>query len=230
MKFSAWSRSLKFHKDAAKRAEELLKRQWKLYQAGELGEDAKPDFQSYTIAILTHAESDDPDKLSHATELLYYLIDRFCEGEIRVTRGRNPNSPFTAVLSAAARSPKAKSGPRKSDEFNVTVNTKTDPYTIANHIYQQLQKNGYNMGTTVDHHAASAFLRVIANHCPRGSTERDTMSMMVFDEACQNGEVSRLVVDAMKYVLEGRTQEFSHIFDRKERPKDWSRNVPREFQ
>jgi hypothetical protein len=131
---------------------------------------------------------------------------------------------------AAARSSKADAASPESDEYNAAINTKTDPYTVAYHIYQQLQKNGYNMGTKVDHHAASAFLRVIAKHCPPGSTERDTMSMMVFDEACQNGEASRLVIDSMKNVLKGRTQEFTHIFDRNERPKDWSRNVPREFR
>lgn len=224
----AWSRAHKFYEDAATRAEELLKLQLQLGKPDLLGEQAMPDFQSFTITILTHAESMDPDKLDHAKRLLESLLEMVAAGDLQATR--NPSAPFSAVLSAAARTPpKVKKDNVAENGFTSVVDTETDPYSIANKIYRHLQNDTYQIGAKVDHHAASAFLRVISQHCAPGSAERENTARIVFEEACEAGEVSRLVIQALHAALGDDVKDLPELQPNK-RPKFWSRNVPAAFR
>ena len=109
------------------------------------------------------------------------------------------------------------------------VDTETDPYSIANKIYQHLQRDTYQIGAKVDHHAASAFLRVIAQHCAPGTAERENTARMVFEEACEAGEVSRLVIQGLEAALGDGAKDMPELQPNK-RPKFWSRKVPAFFR
>jgi len=78
----------------------------------------------------------------------------------------------------------------------------------------------------------SAYLRCIAAHCPSGSSERVTMARVVLDEACQSGQLSRLVIQALKEALAGSTDEqiVRDIQTKGNRPEAWIRNVPASFR
>lgn len=151
------------------------------------------------------------------------MIAKVADGSLAMSR--NPTAPFTAVLGTCARTtatPKP-----ASNEFTDSVDTKTDPYSIANETYYSIRTDSTQMGTTVDHHAASAFIRCVARHCPRGSVERENAVRMAFEDACANGQVSRIVVDGMKDALgEKRLNEiYPDLLNKAKRPRIWSQNV-----
>lgn len=191
--------------------------------------NAMPDFQSYAIVINTYAKSDDPWKLQKSMNLLQEMISKVQDGSMEMSR--NATAPFTAVLGACARTPTTQ--PRgESNEFNASVDTKTDPYSIANETYYAIRSDSAQMGTTVDHHAASAYIRCIARHCPRGSVERENATRAAFEDACATGHVSRLVVDGMKDALgEKRLNEiYPDLLNKSKRPRIWSQNVSGAFR
>lgn len=227
----AWSRAHKFHGDAAQRAEKILTLQRELSKPDALGDAVKPDFQSFTICIMTHADSQSPDKIESARRLLDDLLECIARGELRVKR--NPNAPFSAVLTAIARTlstpPALQTESAGEDDFNSTVDTRTDPYSVATTIFQNLQNDVHGLGTSADHHAISAFLRCIVAHCAPGSTERDHTARTVFLEACQAGQVSRPVLEAFKETLDKSSTTYSDVHASNP-PKFWSRNVSAAFR
>jgi hypothetical protein len=196
-----------------------------------LGDAARPDFQSFTICIMAQADSESPQKVQRAKVLLDSLLERVASGDLRVTR--NPTAPFSAVLSAIAKSkaktPEMPDTISSEDGFNSVVDTQTDPYSIASSIYQDVQSDAHRIGTLADHHATSAFLRCVAAHCAPGSVERDNTARVVFEDACQTGQVSRAVLQALKVALGDGADSIPEL-NGKWPPKFWSRNVSGAFR
>lgn len=205
--------------------------QHELCASGDLSKDAIPDFQSYSIAILAHANSDDPEKAIRARRLLEKLLGYVKSHQIQVSR--NLSAPFAAVLSAVARSPPNLLSDNfvssSDDGFNSVVDSKKDIYGIAEMTYRELKEDSYAIGVSPDHHALGAFLRCIAQHTAPTSAERENKGRMVFDDACEAGEVSRVVVENLKSVL---GESMFNIPELKEKtlPLFWTRNVPRQFR
>jgi hypothetical protein len=224
----AWSRSSKFYPYSAQKAELLLNLQRELSSSGCLDESAKPDFQSYAITILAHAYSDHPRKVFFARQVLETMISSMKISGIGSTR--NAAAPFSAVLTAAARSPSGADQTlheRFDDGFNSTVNTETDPYSVALQTYNELKEDVHKIGAMPDHHVFGVLLRCILRHCPPQSVERDQMTKVVFEDACLAGQVSRLVVESMFQLDMGHLlQGDSAITNVTELPKFWWRNVP----
>lgn len=198
--------------------------QMELSTPNQLGDGAKPDFQSFTVCILTHADSESPEKVHHARNLLDKLLEHVACGNLPVTR--NPTAPFSAVLSVIARTSlnTNQSSVSSEDEFSSMVDTQTDPYSVALSVYQELKSDAHDIGTSADHHAISAFLRCIAAHCAPGSVERENAARMTFEEACQAGQVSRSVIQALKVALGDTAQSIPQLHS-KNPPKFWSRNI-----
>jgi hypothetical protein len=228
----AWSKASKFYPYSAQKAELLLNLQRELYSSGRLDESAKPDFQSYAITILAHAYSDHPRKVFFARQLLETMLTSVRSGEIGSSR--NAAAPFSAVLTAAARSPaganQALDG-RIEDGFNSTVNTETDAYSVAIQTYNELKTDVHKIGAIPDHHVFGVLLRCISRHCPPQSVEREQMTKVVFEDACFAGQVSRLVVESLYQMDMGRLlQADSAITNVTELPKFWWTNVPPEWR
>ena len=218
--------------DAAQRAEELLELQHSLSDKGALGERVKPDFQSYTITMTTHAYSENPDKAHHTRRLLESLMEKVSAGDIEIVR--NKAGPFSAVINAASKceSCAPTSNAVKTDiadGFTSVFETSDNAYSIAEKTFQELRSDAFGIGVKPDHHCYGAFLRCIAKHTTPGSSERDAKARMVFQEACEAGEVSRLVMDGLKEAA-GKSVLAIPQLKAETLPRFWTRNVPRVFR
>lgn len=200
----------------------MLERQWEVAQEIPA---AKPDFQSYTIAINSIAKSNVDEKLKLALGLLENLVQRVTNREMDVFR--NPSGPFVAVLGVISRLPPIMPGNESYDE---AIESRSDPYSIATEIYHQMKQDVNGLGIVIDHHTFSAYLRCIAAHSPEESTERQTNSMLTFDEACEMGQVSRLVVEAMKKIFGDNLPSIVPELSSKNYPRLWSRHVVDKFR
>jgi hypothetical protein len=157
---SAWTKAHRFHADAAQRATNLL--QLQLSARDKLGDQVKPDFQSYTSCILAHSKSRDADRLKNALALLSELLSGVASGNLSVKR--EPSAPFSAVLTTIAsyKPPNTTTtnvSNENYDDFSSTKDTESDPYSIATNIFDQIQNDTHKIGTTVDHHCVTAFLK-----------------------------------------------------------------------
>jgi hypothetical protein len=225
---TAWAKANFFHANAAAKAEERLLLQHELCSATELSKDAMPDFQGYALVILAHSYSRNPQKVIDARRLLDSLLEHVKVGGIKVS-GKS-SAPFSAVLSAAAQSPPCVIGASPSKEaldwFNDVVDTTTDAFAIADKTYRELRDDSYGIGVAPDHHAFGAFLQCIAKHTSPESAEREAKARMVFDDACEAGHVSRLVVEGVKDCV-GQSMRDIPGLESNELSRFWTRNVPR---
>jgi hypothetical protein len=233
----AWSKSHKFHKDAGQRAIELLNLQFELSSPDQIGDDVKPNFQTFTSCILVQSRSTADDRLQQALELLKRLLEEIKLGNLSIAG--NPTGPFSGILTTIAnyKVPKAtekltsddivEDGSSEIDVFNSAVDTQSDPYSLAIDIFDQIERDVHGIGTTVDHHCVTAFFKCMVAHSIPGSTERDHTSRRVFSDACQAGQVSRQVLKEFQNILGPAANAFP---DLRNPPKTWSRNVPATFR
>jgi hypothetical protein len=96
---------------------------------------------------------------------------------------------------------------------------------MANTLYQQIKDDASGVGTSLDHHAISAYLRCIAAHCPEGSTDRQASAKMAFTEACELGLVANTVIDGMHLVFQDHLTNIVPELRSRNFPRLWSRNV-----
>jgi hypothetical protein len=163
--------------------------------------------------------------------LLDSLLDSLGRGQVSVTR--NPTAPFSAALTAISDSKTqwtvSESSRLTEDGFTSTVDTQSDPYTIAKTIFTQVENDSHRIGTSADHHAVTAYLKCIVAHCAPGSTEREHAACHVFENACDAGQVSRSVIQAFKDALGPKAKDFPEL-QAKSLPRSWSANVSAKFR
>lgn len=220
--------------DAGQRAIELLNLQFDLSSPDQIGDSVKPDFQSFTSCILVQSKSKDNDRIQNALALLQKLLEEVKLKNLSVSR--NPTGPFSAVLSTiahykASTKPSAEmteEGSSEIDVFNSSIDTQSDPYSIAINIFDQIEKDSHGIGTTVDHHCVVAFFKCIAAHSVPGSMEREHTSRRVFHDTCQAGQVSRQVLKEFQDILGPAAK--AAFPDLRSPPKFWSQNVPSSFR
>lgn len=199
--------------------------------SGFLGESVQPDFQSYSIVIRAHSDSNDTNKILEARNLLDTLLAHYKAGEIKPSR--NLASPFTSVITVAANSPSAAAGlaNKVTDAFIDSIETSHDAYSIAQRTFSELRNDVHGLGASPDHHTYAAYLKCLAKHTIPGSSERESKVRMVFEEACKSGAVSRLVIEAMKEANLGRSLALAvPELQSNNLPKFWMVNVPKEFR
>jgi hypothetical protein len=198
----------------------------------KLGDDVKPDFQTFTSCILAQSKSSDENRLQNALGLLNRLLEGVVNGILPVTR--QPSAPFSAVLTTIAlfkpsETVASDESSSNSDAFCSAVNTDSDPYAFAVNIFDQIQNDTHKIGTEVDHHNITAFLKCVAAHTVPGSTERDHTARRVFEDACHAGQASKAVLREFSNIL-GAQQAFAAFPDLRNPPKFWSRAVPANFR
>lgn len=211
-----------------------MNRQCDLSSSDQIGDDAQPDFQTFTSCILVQSKSLADDRLQNALTLLNKLLDEVKLGKLPVTR--NPTAPFSAVLTTIANyklpntTESKTTGDNESSEidvFNSAVDTQSDPYSIAVNIFDQVERDAHGIGTTADHHCVTAFLKCVVTHSVPGSIERESTTRRVFHDTCQAGQVSRQVLKEFHNILGQAASTFPDI---RHPPKFWSRNVPSAFR
>jgi hypothetical protein len=156
--------------------------------------------------------------------------------------------PFTIILKAAANAKTNDSGSDEAEENafgSLDVEDDgipvEDPYTIALETYNELLNDTYDLGVRADHFAFSEMLAVVAKYTAAESIERRQRIEEVFQDACNAGQVSSVVIRAMQKAcpndivladllrLRGNSTvasiESINIF-----PKQWTSRVPQEFR
>ena len=217
----AWSKSTKFHGDKAlSRMEAMLDLQESLAEQSEGGVEF-PGYMTYAIAILGYVGVGE-NSVEQACQLLDRMLAAYRER--RLTRGTDkPCAPFGAVLTVTAKAPKVEDAADKawSDDSN------TDPYDVANRIYDHVTENTYQIdGLVPDHHFYAAFLRNLVAHGNPQSVDFETTALRVWEQACEAGEVSRLVLSqAMQISVLEQKLSTDSVEKTRDLPQFWRRQV-----
>ena len=254
----AWAKACKFEDSAApEKAEELLRllinlsndsvdspeadnKDWKL----------RPDIRSYVTVMNAYALARKEDSVVQTRRLFSELI-REGRGTYFDSGGKDKMNayPFTIILKAAANAKTKDSGSDETEDENPFgsldiddgVTPVEDPYTIALETYNDLLNDTHDLGVFADHFAFSEMLAVVAKYTAAESIERRQRIEEVFQDACNAGQVSSVVIRAMQKAcpndivmadllrLRGHSSvasiESINIF-----PKQWTSRVPHEFR
>ena len=246
----AWSRSHKFHADAALRAEQLLQDQLDACRTGilvDVRDTALPDLQTYTICLLAQADALDINKMQRAVRLFTSLANQVADKQIslgqstRSSHTNNPNSPFAALLSVIAKSsPHARVVSSTADSkesaaasMMLSEANGVDPLTLATQVYRNwLPHDALGIGTSVpDHHVVAAYLRCVAAHA-NTRDDRLVAARRIWEEAQALGQVSRLVWKALLVALRGTPDEaeIQNWINQPRRAEIWNYHVPAEYR
>lgn len=252
----AWSKACKFKESAApEKAEELLTLLVKLSKedvgSPNINEkwSLRPDIQSYVTVMNAYALSQKEDSVIQTRRLLLDLIQeirgRYLDSD---GKGQMNAHPFTIVLKAAANinlidysSDDPEENAFGSLDTEDKVISEKDPYIIALKTYSELINDTYDLGASADHFTFSEMLVVVAKYTSAESIERRQRVEEVFQDACNAGQVSSLVIRAMQKScpnnivladllrMRGNNTvasiESVNIF-----PKQWTSRVPQEFR
>lgn len=250
----AWSKACKFEGSATpEKAEEILTLLIKLSEEMDTSSDEGwklcPDVRSYATVMNAYALAQKEDSVIQTRRLLKDLIQ---EGQGRYfdsnAKDRMNAYPFTIVLKAAANAKEQEGSSGQADDFafgSLDSNDEgllvEDPYTIALDTYSDILNDTYELGVRPDHFVFSEMLAVIAKYTSAESIERRQRVEEIFDDACNAGQVSSLVVKAMQKAcpndivladllrLRGNSTvasiETINIF-----PRQWTSRVPQEFR
>jgi hypothetical protein len=231
----SWVKSVRFHGVAAvNRAEAILELQRKL--ADESDGDL-PDYQTYSMVIMAHA-GQGADSVRRAAVLLEEMIVAAHEGKLTKRPRDNPCAAFAAILSVVAQAPrhndKIEAKETSEDKLWGDVNddvTKLpeDPLDWALQVYDGVTQNTFRIeGLVADHHFYAAFLRALVVHGNPKTVDFEDHALRVWDRACMEGQVSRIVLDQVYKipVLKAKLPPG----DKKNIPAFWRRHVPFRWQ
>ena len=236
---NAWARASKHNQDAAQKAEKLLH---------EMIEESRnldpmdmdgipriqPDVYSFTAVMSAHGRSNNKQKTMRVRQLLDELVGMRLPSIINTMSA----VPYTVVLNAAAHSDPCKVvddgtldafGALQEDDNSSPVK---DPYTIAQETYADLCQDAHELGVAPDHQSFASMLDVVGQHTAAESVERRQMVENVFEDACIAGQVSSLVIRALKKTCP--SQEMLERLLQKSitsdsLPREWTRHVPPRF-
>ncbi|KAL3920055.1 MAG: hypothetical protein SGILL_003451 [Bacillariaceae sp.] len=244
----AWANASKVDSDAApERAEEILKLLQVLASEEDADQRIYPDVQSYAAVMDAYAVARRSDSIYHARRLLNDLLsegrERYLEGDKQQINA----VPFTVMLKAVAKADRVQSTPE--DPFGVEDDDglaeegapTTDPYAVALETYTDMLNDVHGLGVDMDHFVFAAMLDVVAVHTKSESVERRQRTEEVFQDACQAGQVSSLVVKSLqkacpsehllKELLElSRKDALVAIESINSFPRQWTRFVPSQFR
>jgi hypothetical protein len=213
----AWTKAsgAKHHANAWERSLELLQLQIDLGDAA-----SQPDYQSYALVVLACGNA---HKIREARHVVDGMVAR--TRELASPMQRNPSAPFSSLLTSIAKASDSPAGKAASmsdaDAWEAEEAGSDSLYDAALRTYAEVAQDLHGIGAKPDHHTFSAMLRCVAKHGGPG-IERQTRAREVFDAACEAGEVSRTVVEALGMAI-GDANTRRMIGDL---PRFWSRNVP----
>jgi hypothetical protein len=214
----AYSRSFN-----ALKAEAMLRKVLRYSEENQVEASEMPDARTYTSLITAWSRYSSADKTFRARSLLETMITKYIAGDLRM----KPNVvAFTSVLNAAANS--------KFFEFhNAGVTNKS--FQIALITYDEMIFDAYSLSLQLDTFVFSVMLKVVESYTERTSEDRQKLLKNVFDDACEHGHVSSLVIQRLQSaspdieflakLLNSRelAENISSIHDL---PKAWTRGVP----
>lgn len=193
--------------DDAAYAEEILS---VLERKGERESHLLPDSYSYTSVITAYGRSDAKNKAQKALELLKRMIEANNNGNIAA---KPTVHSFNAALNACA-------------FVNGDSDEKSDAFELALNIFDLLQEYDEPDQTTY-----GTMIRACSALLHAKDKRREAKVDEIFQKACENGSVGRLVITQMKFAatpsqhirLMGKD-----LLDRvhiKDLPRAWTQNV-----
>ncbi|KAL3913799.1 MAG: hypothetical protein SGARI_000474, partial [Bacillariaceae sp.] len=240
-----WANAAKVDSDSApERAEEILKLLQALANDDDPSKRIYPDVQSYVAVMDAYAVARRSDSIYHTRRLLKELV----------REGQEINAvPFTVMLKAVAKTDPSRGSKNPSqaqeDPFGVQEDDADlgerasidDPYSVALEVYSDVQNDVHSRGVEPDHFVFAAMLDVIAVHTDSESVERRQRIEQVFQDACQAGQMSSLVVKSLqkacpnesllKELLQlSRNDAVVSVESVNSFPRQWTRFVPPKFR
>lgn len=151
---------------------------------------------------------------------------------------------FTAVLNAVANcQPVHQHAEEDTATDGEAFHTDTEatgrggPYEIALATYDELWNDVHGLKIKPDHFTFATMLQVVNVHTDKASAERRQFVERIFDDACAGGQVSSLVVRAVREAcptpdllsrMFGSKKLANSLKNVDQLDKDWTRNVGRE--
>ena len=239
-----WSKSFKIlGAIAIQQAEAALQLQKELAMEGRCDH---PTFQAYNVVILAHVGQ--KDGVPRAAALLEDMILAAREGymkrpdknDVSENYGQ-PCAPFAAFLRvlASARPSNdlslwgADGGDDAGTDASFLSAVIADPMEMAIQIYESVTENVYRLkDLQPDHHFYAAFLRNLVAYGNPTGVGTEELATRVWDEACKNGQVSRIVLDQAYKIAAVRDTlplQPSDPQGRAKIPSFWRRNVDKRW-
>eukprot|EP00566_Odontella_aurita_P005092 CAMPEP_0113599760 /NCGR_PEP_ID=MMETSP0015_2-20120614/42329_1 /TAXON_ID=2838 /ORGANISM="Odontella" /LENGTH=618 /DNA_ID=CAMNT_0000507939 /DNA_START=30 /DNA_END=1886 /DNA_ORIENTATION=+ /assembly_acc=CAM_ASM_000160 len=224
---SAWGRS--GGQRGAHRATQILKRLEKRYfekrsqlnKATEAGDnklgvrvskeasDLRPDTTIYNVCIDAWVKSHTKDAYRRARSILNRQIAAHATG---IRRCRPDVYSYTLVLHACA-------------AFAGTMKEKRKPFRVAKATYEQLLDAGN--GVAPNHVTYGIMMKACARLLPKGSHEREQFAREVFERACGEGRVGKMVVCRLREAVSAEVyKEMMGKASKNRIPSKWTRYVP----
>jgi len=235
---NAWARFGKYDPNSAQKAEELISIMYEMYHSRKYGDSIKPTAQTYSIAMNAWAKSkergvggennDDArtsnsdSKVANARRLLDTMLGKYEAGD----KDMKPNIfAYTSVLSAAAYSLPNPFATKDDDDTN------NDAFKIALRTFNEMKEDANNLQLVPDHFIYAIMLKVVQSHTEQNSDERRFFVESIFDDACENGQVSSLVIRDLREACPG-VDVFERLVGRKKSSpnqallsRSWTKNV-----
>jgi hypothetical protein len=188
-------------------AEKVL---FKLEERGASENEFLPDSYTYTSVITAYARSDAWNKAQKSLQLLERMLQAYKNGNVAC---KSTVHSFNAALNACAFT--------QGDE-----GLKAKAFSICMTIYDLLKKN-----SEADHTSYGTILRCCATLLsPRDKTRQEMVEYM-FQKACEQGQVGRLVLNQMRFAAQPHQHlrltglDIFERVDMRDLPRAWTRNV-----
>ena len=200
--------STNFRQGNAEEAEGLLERMKTMYKEGRA--DVKPTPRTYTTVIRAWGRSKDPKQAEKAHKVLKSMIDEYKRGD----KSLKPDVyAFTAFINVCA----------KTDVKHVKESRSA--LRMAIQAFEEMkQSSDYDNPSSVTYVA----LMKACSQLSRDPSERSRLMQSIFQQCCQDGMLSKLVLVLLKQHVPGEVLvELKIEGDSRENSEKWSRNVPR---
>lgn len=191
---------------SAQEAEELLEQMKSLEKEGR--SEFKPTPTTYTTVITAWGRSKHPRQAEKAQQLLRAMIDGYKAGDATL---KPDFKTFTATINACAR-------------YNVKhADQKRSALKIAIQTFEEMRNSpDYDNPNEVTYRA----LMKSCNQCSTDPAERSRLLRSTFQQCCQDGMVSKLVLATLREGV-SRNDYAAIVGHDRTYPFEWSRNVSR---
>lgn len=200
----------------ALRAEALLTR---LEEQAKRDNSLAPDSYSYTSVITAFARSRIPDKAAKSLVILQRMIDSYENGNLEA---KPRIHAFNACLNACAFTT-SRIDQHQMEAFLITVS-----------IILLLQK--YSKPDSLTY---STVLRACSRLLARDDERRDFISQSIFNRACREGQVDKMVIEQLKFAassdlyhksLAGIARADNSNVQMRDLPRDWTCRVRQQYR
>ena len=192
---------------SAEEAEAMLRKMETLYREGRM--ELKPKTMTYTTVITAWGMSRQPTTAENANRILRAMIDAYKAGD---TALKPDVKAFTSAINACART--------NTNDPDVMRNA----LKIAIQTFEEMKTPEYDNPNAVTYRA---LMKACCN-LSRDPAERSRLLQSIFQQCCQDGMVSKLVLSTLREgISRDQLARLINVEGDRKQPFEWSRNVPR---